>query len=262
MKRRHLFETHEEPWCPRPIRDAETDYLQFAVAKTRPYAPLVPILVNALQRAGARQVLDLCAGAGGPWFRLQPELAARGWNVSVLLSDKFPNDSVTTQSGTPTNPMIRYHPSPVDATQVPAELTGFRTLFSSFHHFRPDDARALLADAVRRREGIAVVEGSHRSVCGLLAGFLVPLMVLAVTPFIRPFRWSRLILTYLVPVVPLDCAFGWVVSCLRTYTIAELRAMTESLHAEDYTWDIGEVRHPASPIPITYLIGCPKDPEV
>lgn len=26
MKRLHLFETHDPEWCPRTIRDAETDY--------------------------------------------------------------------------------------------------------------------------------------------------------------------------------------------------------------------------------------------
>jgi len=50
MKRLYLVEIHEQKWCPRAIRDAETDYLQFVVAKTQPYAAMVPILADALQR--------------------------------------------------------------------------------------------------------------------------------------------------------------------------------------------------------------------
>ncbi|MEZ4557181.1 MAG: hypothetical protein R2854_12160 [Caldilineaceae bacterium] len=34
---------------------------------------------------------------------------------------------------------------------VPPELTGFRTLFTAFHHFTPADAMLILHDAVARR---------------------------------------------------------------------------------------------------------------
>lgn len=54
-------------------------------------------------------------------------------------------------------------------------------------------------------------------------------MVLLTMPFIHPFRWSRLFWTYLLPVVSLDCAFGWAVSCLRTYTVPESQEMTDAL---------------------------------
>jgi hypothetical protein len=91
MKRLHLFEIHDQNWCPRTVRDAATDYLQFTIAATKPYAAMVPILAAALQRTGARQVLELCSGAAGPWLWLHPVLAERGVNVSVCLTDKYPN---------------------------------------------------------------------------------------------------------------------------------------------------------------------------
>jgi hypothetical protein len=80
--------------------------------------------------------------------------------------------------------------------------------------------------------------------------------VLLVTPFIRPFRWSRLFWTYLVPVVPLVSLFDGLVSCLRTYSIQELRELTEDLGANNYRWNVGELKG-KGPIPITYLIGFP-----
>jgi hypothetical protein len=61
-----------------------------------------------------------------------------------------------------------------------------------------------------------------------------PLITLAVTPAIRPFRWSRLFWTYLVPAVPAVVLFDGVVSCLRTYTPGELRALTRGLDADGY----------------------------
>ena len=45
---------------------------------------------------------------------------------------------------------------------------------------------------------------------------------IAVTPLIRPLRWSRLLWTYLIPLVPVITLFEGLVSCLRTYSVQEL----------------------------------------
>lgn len=259
MKRVHLFEIHDQDWCPRTVRDGETDYLQFVIATMKPYAAMVPILATALERTGARQVLDLCSGAAGPWLWLQPVLAERGASVSVCLTDKYPNLEAFRQSDRLTHQSISFHPQSVDATQVPAELTGFRTIFSAFHHFPPQQACAVLADAVHKRQGIAVFEGTQHSVLALLLMLPVPFMVLLTTPFIRPFRWSRLLWTYLIPLLPLTTLFDGLVSCLRTYSVEELRDLTARLDANDYHWDIGTVKSRSGPIPITYLIGVPNE---
>lgn len=259
MKRLHLFEIHDQDWCPRTIRDAETDYLQFIIAATKSYAPTVPMLATTLQRTGTRHVLDLCSGAAGPWLWLHPVLAERGVSVSICLTDKYPNMEAFERSNRLTHQAISYHPHPVDATRVPGELPGFRTMFSAFHHFRPEQACAVVADAVHKRQGIAVFEGTQRSALALLLMLLVPLMVLLMTPFIRPFRWSRLLWTYLIPLVPLVTLFDGLVSCVRTYSVEELRGLTARLDTNDYHWDIGTVRSKANPIPITYLIGVPND---
>jgi hypothetical protein len=118
MKRVQLIEIHDQDWCPRTVRNGETDYLQFVIATTKPYAVMVPILASALQRSGTRQVLDLCSGAAGPWLWLQPVLAERGVIVSVCLTDKYPNPEVFRQSIRLTYQSISYHPQSVDAMRV------------------------------------------------------------------------------------------------------------------------------------------------
>lgn len=259
MKRIHLIEIHDQDWCPRTLRNGATDYLQFVVATTKPYAAMVPILAGALRRSGTRQVLDLCSGAAGPWLWLQPVLAERGVSVSVCLTDKYPNLEVFRESSGLTHQSISYHPSSVDAMRVPEELIGFRTMFAAFHHFRPEQGRAVLADAAQKRQSIAVFEGTQRSVLALLQMLLVPLMVLLMTPFIRPFRWSRLLWTYPLPVLPLIALFDGLVSCLRTYSIEDLRDLTARLGGNGYRWEIGAVKTKAGLITITYLIGVPNE---
>ena len=91
----------------------------------------------------------------------------------------------------------------------------------------------------------------------ILSMLLVPLLVWLMTPFIRPFRLSRLIFTYLAPLMPFAAMFDGVVSCLRTYTPLEIEAMTATLQAQDYRWQTGEERLQGSPGIVTDLIGIP-----
>src|SRR6185503_1565927 len=152
VMRRHLVELHDLPWCPPSLRDALTDFLAFSLNLARAYDPAGPLLRRAVRRAGARRIVDLCSGAGGPWGRL-----AKDVGVPVLLTDLYPH------RGRRVAGQLPFHPEPVDARAVPETLDGFRTIFTAFHHFRPAEARAILADAVQQRQGIAVFEAARRA---------------------------------------------------------------------------------------------------
>ncbi|WP_395140681.1 class I SAM-dependent methyltransferase [Armatimonas sp.] len=247
MRRLHFIELTDLPGWPTVFRDGATDYLETVVRLANPYAKIVPKLAAALEACQATNVLDLCSGAGGPWATLLPLL--EGQKPDVLLTDFYPNLAGSA---------LPYHIEPVDATKVPEALAGFRTLFASFHHFRPEQARAILADAVEKRQGIAVFEATARTIPALLGMLFVPLAVWIITPRIRPVRFSRLFFTYLIPILPFAVFFDGFVSCLRTYTPDELRELTAGLD-QSYTWEIGSEPVAHSPMPITYLIGLPKE---
>ncbi|WP_165068869.1 class I SAM-dependent methyltransferase [Paludisphaera rhizosphaerae] len=257
MKRLHLVELEDLSWWPRLFRDAATDYLVTAIRQARLYDAMAPILASAMRRSGAHQITDLCSGGGGPWPTLLPALRAAGMDASVRLTDKYPNVEALSTLSTST-PGLSFEPSPVDAASVPPNLSGFRTLFTAFHHFRDDDAHDLLAAAVRDRRGIAIVEPSSRTWPALAVQALVPLGVLILTPKVRPFRWSRLFWTYVVPVLPLAILFDGVVSTLRMRTPAELLELAREAAPESYSWESGVVSSPGSPLPIPYLIGVPR----
>jgi hypothetical protein len=202
-------------------------------------------------------VVDLCSGGGGPWRSLASLIQLTGEHpVEIALTDKFPSAEGERRARSH-SPTLTYVREPVDATSVPPALTGVRTMFTAFHHFPPDAARAVLRDAARDRQPIAIFEVTQRSMWMVLLVALSPLLVLAVTPFLRPFTWWRLLLTYVVPVLPLFIMFDGVVSCLRTYSPDELTAMAESSGVDDYVWKAGIVRQGAT-LPVTFLVGHPQ----
>jgi hypothetical protein len=87
--------------------------------------------------------------------------------------------------------------------------------------------------------------------------FLWALTPLVFTPFIRPFQWSRLLWTYLLPVIPFVLLFDGMVSCLRTYRPLELWQIIEKVVATEYLWELGEHPGARGKMPITFLIGHP-----
>lgn len=254
MKRIGLSEIHEQPWFPKFLRDDVTDGLQFTLNFGRVYQPAASCLRKALKAEGTDRLVDLCSGAGGPWswlYRLvENEDIGR---VEVCLTDKYPNIASFERLREASGGRISYCAEPVDAAKIPAQLRGFRTLFTSFHHFSPVEAAAVIQNAVDTRQGIAIFEAPRRKTLSILMVVLMPLSALLMGPFIRPFRLSRMIWTYLLPVIPFVLWFDGILSCLRAYSLAELSELIRALKPNDYKWEIGERMGLLTPI--TYVLG-------
>lgn len=259
MRRIHAIELEDLAWLPKSLRDGVTDYLQMTLLLANPYRGVAPLLREALIKSETDQIIDLGAGGGGPWRRLLPLLGNEQISPNILLTDKFPNQSAFAAVARHFPEHIKGYGNSVDASAVPSELAGFRTMFSSFHHFQPEQARAIIANAVENGQGIGIFEATRRDIPTILSMVLTPIMALILAPFTKPWRWSRLVWTYLLPFLPLIVGFDGVVSCLRTYTPDELRAFVDSIPgSEGYTWQIGLSAAEKGSIPVTYLIGYPR----
>ncbi|MCY1033452.1 hypothetical protein OV207_18510 [Corallococcus sp. BB11-1] len=250
LPRLQLFEFLDQSWLPGPLRRGEVDYLRVVLDRVRPYDSMAQLLAELLRGTGTDRVVDLCSGTGGPWRTLLPALRARHPAAEVVLTDLHPTPAQELPPG------AHYRDTPVDATRIPEDLTGVRTLFEGLHHFPPEQARALLADAAAKGVPFAAFELTQRSLPYILIQLLlvVPLVWLF-TPLIRPVRWWRLVLTYLVPIIPLLILWDGVVSSLRTYAPADLERLTTGLDVDGYRWSSGV--HRAQGMIITYLIGQP-----
>lgn len=250
LPRLQLFEFLDQSWLPELLRRGEVDYLRVVLDRVRPYDGVAKLLAELLRTSGTNRVVDLCSGAGGPWRTLLPVLQSVHSGAEVVLTDLHPTPGLELPPG------AQYRDTPVDATRLPEELTGVRTLFEGLHHFPPEKARALLADAVDKGVPFAAFELTQRSLPYLLIQLLlvVPL-VWIFTLLIRPVRWWRLVLTYLVPIIPLLVLWDGVVSSLRTYAPADLEKLTAGLDSNGYHWNSGV--HRAQGMIITYLIGQP-----
>jgi hypothetical protein len=257
MRRVQFIELHDEPWFPSSLRNNVTDALQFGLSLLKAYAPIAPLLLGVLDSTKSHSIVDLCSGGGGPWLDLSRQFRTDTQVFRILLTDRYPNLKAFQNVRLASINDVAFYPDSVDAMKVPGELRGFRTMFTSFHHFRPEEARAILQNAVDARQGIGIFEITRRSPSSIALMFPWALMLFVFTPLIRPFRWSRLLCTYVLPIIPFVLLFDGVVSCLRTYQIQELREMVKNLSGIEYQWEVGEHSRGLGMMPITYLVGHP-----
>jgi hypothetical protein len=150
-----------------------------------------------------------------------------------------------------------YIGSPVDAGNVPHEFKGFRTLFSGFHHFDNEKGKEVLKNAVDAGEGIGIFDGGDRNFWMILLIILLhPVLLVLCTPFFRPFRISRLLFTYLIPVIPFCTVWDGIISIIRLYKPDELLRIARESDPGKFTWISGKVSNKFG-MTIVYLVGYP-----
>lgn len=255
----HLFEWEDFSWFPDVIRTGGTDYLRYFLVAGEVYKPAIPLLEEVLEKQRENNTIDLCAGGGGYIEPVYDELnRGSAEKISIILTDKFPNIKAFLFLKEKTRGGIDYYPGAVDAAHVPGELRGVRTIFSAIHHFKPDQVKSIIQDAVDHRAAIAIFDGGEKNIFAILGLLIIhPIAFLLCTPFFKPFKISRLFFTYILPLIPLYTIWDGIVSILRLYPPGALQKIAETVDREQYVWKSGKKRNRFG-IRITYLIGYPS----
>ncbi len=252
MRRLHVPELEDEAWFPSALRDALTGFLRVSAERLHVFDDAAPVVRDLVERHRATQIVDLCSGGGGPLASILEKLDG----VEAVLTDLYPNVAAFEALERRFSGRLRGNRTSVDATDVPDSLEGVRTLFNAFHHFRPAQARRILEDAARKRRPLCILEVVERdpATVAVIAG--VPLAVLALAPFSRPTA-LQLALTYALPVIPLATGWDGLASCMRAYSLDELRALAAEVKTDRYRFTVGRTPRGRLPIRVTWLIGEP-----
>jgi hypothetical protein len=254
VKRVQLFEFEDLPWFPSWIRNCITRYIAVVHQLLGTREALTPLIRRLIEMTPSKKLIDLCSGAGGPLPEVARELKAQGLDFELTMSDLYPNLEAAqhlASSG------IQYEETPVDATSV--QHDGARILICSFHHMKPDRARAILKNAHDEKKPLCIFEISDNGLPLFLFWLTIPaafLMVLVLTPMIRPMTWQQIIFTYFVPLIPLFVAWDAAISNIRTYTLSDMEELTAGLD-DAYAWESGAIESRA-PGKMLYLLGQPS----
>ena len=258
--RNYLFEFEDLAWFPNTIRESMTDYLRYLITRVHFYQPITPLIIEGLKKTNSIQIIDLCSGGGGAIEQIQNDLKKISEKeIKIILTDKYPNKSAFGFLESKTNSSISFSVESVDAAHVPLTLKGFRTIFSGFHHFDNNFAKSVLKNAVETRSGIGIFDGGNKNILAILAILVVhPILFFLFTPFFKPFRFSRLFFTYLIPVIPFCTVWDGIVSIIRLYKPNELLQIANQVDNTTYFWKAGKIKSKYG-LNVTFLIGYPVE---
>jgi len=254
--RLHLFEFEDLPWFPNIIREGMVDHLRFLLGNFNFYKPITPWVAQGLEKSGQNEILDLCSGGGGAIVQVQKNLRElTNKDIKITLSDKFPNIVAFQHIEEVTKEKIVFINRPTDATDVPESIEGLRTMFTAFHHFKPEKAKEILKNAIDNKKPIAIFDGGDKNLLSFLGILLIlPIVILLCTPFIKPFRIGRLFFTYIIPLIPICTIWDGLVSIIRLYEPNDLRKLVKEIDSATYHWEIGKAKHRLG-FRLLYLLG-------
>jgi hypothetical protein len=217
LPRLHLFEFNDAPFAPKVLQRTIVSALSRTLRWGRMLDGLVEPFVDFLHASGAREVLDIAAGAGEPAAVLLEALQKKGHvPPTFTLTDLHPHVEAWASLVEQHPEKLSFIPEPVDATRLDESLGRgrARVLINAFHHFPPSLAQQVLLGLAKDAPGVFIAEGLVRD----------PRSFLAMTP------WG----------LPALLASMWdgTVSTFRCYSREELLCFTEPLGAA-WRWEFG-----------------------
>ncbi len=261
MKRIHLFEFEDLSWFPNRIRICMTRLLVVMHKLLGTEEVLKELMIKTLKQVPRKNILDLCSGSAGPMPEVIKQIRAmEGFeDITLTLSDLYPNKELARIINEKNDPSLKYLPTSVDATKFHSEEDHCKTMICSLHHFKPEDASAVLKTAKTSGQPLLVFEISDNSFPKALWWTAIPinfLMAFFITPLVRPMSWQQLLFSYLIPIIPLCFAWDGAVSNARTYTLEDLDKLLLSAEGESYNWDKGIIKSKSKNL---FLIGLPSN---
>lgn len=266
MKRVQLFEFEDFSWFPSWLRNCMTGLIVLLQRMMGTGEVLANLVSEVLKKQGLSEIVDLGSGSGGVMpdvleiLRKDQDLK----EVKLILTDLYPNETILKKVNRVQDNGVSYHPGSVDATNIATAPAGLKTMVNSFHHMRPESAKKILESAQQNHQALLIYEMGENKMPLLLWGLLLPIslvilmiMVLFMTPFVRPLTWQQIVFTYIIPVIPICYAWDGQASLPRMYSLKDIDQLLEGLKSDKYTWNKGNALKKNKKQGI-YVLGLPQ----
>lgn len=227
-----MKELEDYTWFPAFLRTFQMQFIGWVVYHFHIYKGLIPHIQNLSSLANSRHIYDLCSGTGDPVLYIMKHAAFE----EAVLTDKFPQQ-VHLPNGT------RYDERSIDALQVDLPPKSILTMFNAFHHFDEVEQFRFLQRLVDHKQAFCLVEILQPTPWDVIKiAFTTTIGQLILAPFIRPFSWTRLLFTYLLPINLVTVTYDGIVSVLKSGSVSYYRAMIQNLVDEHFHLEVSSLR--------------------
>ncbi len=211
MRRKNVKQISHSRVFPKYLKQLMNEFLSWFVLKVNASKPFIPVINEVLNQTNQKKINYIELNAGGGIETVKPFLDE---NVEVNISD---------------------------FNEFNVQNIGVYLFVNSFHLLSVDKAIKALNDITEKGHPIVIVEGNNDSLWQIVGmTFFVPLTVLIASPFVKPFRFTRLIFTYVIPILPLILVIDGCLALIKLYNPNDLKELVSKLNTTSYEWKMGK----------------------
>lgn len=226
MKRKQIPQISNQKWFPLVIKNCMYEFMTWFVNKVNAAKPFLPVINEGLRHE--QKIIAIRMNVGAGFETLIPLL-----DKNIAVEDVF-------------------------IENFNAEKKGLYVCVNSFHQLDKSKAFEILDRVSKSGNSIVIVEGNNDSLWQVFGmTVIVPLTVLLTAPFVKPFRWSRLLFTYIIPVLPIVTFVDGFIALFKLYAPDDLNELIAKVNTVNYYWRSGKMDNGRGG-KIIYLIGYPK----
>jgi hypothetical protein len=218
-----MKELEDYDWFPDVLRRQQTSFIGWMVQLFRVYRD-IPLLMNQHLKSSALQhITDMGSGSGGPVPQLSGHPLFK--DSRFVLTDLYPHSNISLPES------CHYLNDPVDARVCEAAPGSTITFFNTLHHFSLEEQKGIITRQLSRGHSLLVAEILTPDLwCTLRIMLATTLGQVLFAPFVKPFQWSRLLFTWIVPVNLITVTWDGLISVWKSP--GSLRRQQLKSHAE------------------------------
>lgn len=218
-------------WFPESLRLQQMEFIGWV---TSGMGALDGAIKSYKSWAPEGSIMDLCSGSGQPAVFLHQHADL---NNQLELTDLHPSFLKTfSDQSAAANVVLRHEPLDVleDKGSWITEAEGF-SMYNAFHHFKPQQQIQMVRQMAKAHKPFFFVEILQPNIWSFLQILLTTTLgQLILGPFIRPFRWSRIFWTYVLPINLLTITFDGLVSVFRAQSQNTYEQLLSPLNTHGY----------------------------
>lgn len=230
MKRKQVTQFMNRRWYPDLLKNLMFEFMSWFVGIVGAAKPFMPLIEEAIEKSGSKTLINLKQNTGAGFETVRPYLPD---DISTLDIDFTPGS-------------------------FSADQDGIYVMINGFHQLNPGEARQILQTLAAQKKFTLILEGNNdslRQIFGMT--IIVPLTVILTAPFVKPFRFSRLIFSWVIPILPFITMIDGCLALLKLYNPDDLNELTGSLeNGSGYNWQSGKADNGRGG-KIIYLTGRP-----
>lgn len=210
-----IRELEDYAWFPPILRKFQVEIIGEIACRMKLYRCLngdLHFLTNV-----RKDVVDLCSGSGMPAICLISSL--QDTEIKLTCTDLYPQPAKPHLTGT-------YKSEVCNVLTLKPDHNSVYTMFNAFHHFTDFQKKQIIQRMLDQKSKFLFAEILEPNLFSLISVILASFVgTIIFTPFIEPFSWKRIVLTYLIPINVLTVLIDGIISVFRATDTQKLNVL-------------------------------------